>query len=360
MYNKGFLQICMPIILFLSCFASKAETQDRCYVLALEGGGDKGAYQAGALKGLVDNDPETKWDVVTGISAGALNAASISIFAVGDEKSAIDFTLNRWRNIKGKGDIYQNWWLGPLEGLFFKTGIYDTTPLDTFLHGIMDNSTLKRSFIIGATSILNGTYHTWDENTLTREEIVNAILSSSAFPVLFPNIEFRGSNYMDGAVKISVDIASGINKCLDKGFTEENITVDVILLNSENLPELTSAVHPVEVFMRTYEIFGYDNAMRCLDEIQEFFPKVNYRYIISPTTKLPSGSVPLTFSPEDIEIMIEAGIRDAKLVVKQGKKINMLHLLSEHKHKRSKFMGTRERRTENGVVSKSLGFLKEF
>ena len=43
------------------------------YGLVLEGGGAKGAYQAGAIKALLDND--YKFDLITGTSIGAINGA---------------------------------------------------------------------------------------------------------------------------------------------------------------------------------------------------------------------------------------------------------------------------------------------
>ena len=53
----------------------------------------KGAYESGALKALIENLPEGEaaYDVVSGVSAGSINAAAISFFKKGDEKAAIDF-----------------------------------------------------------------------------------------------------------------------------------------------------------------------------------------------------------------------------------------------------------------------------
>jgi NTE family protein len=60
---------------------------------SLRGGGDKGAYQAGVIKGLIDNLPSNKtdYDLVTGISVGSINAAAFSVFEIGKEKEAADF-----------------------------------------------------------------------------------------------------------------------------------------------------------------------------------------------------------------------------------------------------------------------------
>lgn len=52
----------------------------------MSGGGAKGSYEAGALWGLIKNsEDKTKfeYDVVTGVSAGAINTACVSLFEKG-------------------------------------------------------------------------------------------------------------------------------------------------------------------------------------------------------------------------------------------------------------------------------------
>jgi len=51
----------------------------------MSGGANKGAYEAGVVYGLAHNLPasEVAWDVITGVSAGAINAAGMSVFPVG-------------------------------------------------------------------------------------------------------------------------------------------------------------------------------------------------------------------------------------------------------------------------------------
>lgn len=344
---KSAVKVLVLLNILCGCFAKTAD-KDKCYVLALEGGGDKGAYQVGALKGLVDNvsNNETQWDVVTGVSVGSLNAAGLSIFEIGKEQEAVDYMLSAWRDIKGNRDIFQNWWGGPLAGLFLKTGLYDTTPSRNKLESIIKNNDMKRKFICGATNFVTGVFETWNDETLYRSEYEGAILSSGAYPVVFPINQFRDNHYMDGGVKISVDISSGINKCLDMGYSDENIIADVILLNSKVLPEQEpSGVHPLGVLTRVFEIFGYDNAMRDIEYALIAFPKVNFRYVVSPTKKLPSGSIPLTFSPDDIEKMIGYGIEDGKNIVAMGEGANFDKLIREYRGEREELLGRRIKST---------------
>lgn len=54
-----------------------------CKALVLSGGGNDGAWEAGVMWGLANygNPDDFHWDVVTGISAGSINAAGIAGFA---------------------------------------------------------------------------------------------------------------------------------------------------------------------------------------------------------------------------------------------------------------------------------------
>lgn len=60
----------------------------------MSGGGAKGSYEAGALWGLYFTDTDKtkyQYDVVTGVSAGAINTAAVSLFAPGDEVNMLNF-----------------------------------------------------------------------------------------------------------------------------------------------------------------------------------------------------------------------------------------------------------------------------
>jgi predicted patatin/cPLA2 family phospholipase len=322
------------LILSLIQLTTSKTDNGNCYVLALEGGGDKGAYQAGAIKGLVENIPagQREWSVITGISVGSLNAAGLSVFEPGKEEEAIDFIIKTWKDIKGNRDIYDNWWMGPLYGLFYKTGLYDTEPLHKLLAKLLDGRSLKKNLIVGATNIETGLYERFDSDSSSFEDTIYQVLTSTAFPVIFPNIEFKNKNYIDGGVKFSVDIAAGIQKCLDKGYNDTSIYVDVVLCNSKILPQKESSnFHPLQVLIRYLEISGYDNAMKDVDMVIDLFDRVNFRYIVAPTQKLPSGSVPLEFSPVQMNNMIELGISDAKKVTEMGEGVNFKKLNGQYK-----------------------------
>ena len=45
------------------------------------------------------------YDVITGVSAGAMNTAAVILFAPGDEGNMVEFLSNIWQNIVDK-NIY--------------------------------------------------------------------------------------------------------------------------------------------------------------------------------------------------------------------------------------------------------------
>jgi len=84
----------------LLCGSAQLKGPDgKCRALALRGGGTKGAYEVGALKALTEQlDPiETQYDVVVGVSIGAINSAVLAIHEKGTEKEAVKYLENLWR-----------------------------------------------------------------------------------------------------------------------------------------------------------------------------------------------------------------------------------------------------------------------
>lgn len=300
-------------------------SSQKCLILALQGGGDHGAYQAGALKGLAYNLPEgdRKWEIITGISAGTLNGAGFSLFPQGKEVEAVNFLEKVWREIDSKDKIYKNWKhlgiLGPAYALFAETGFYDTTPLRELLNSILTDKEIVRDLHIGVNNIESGEYEVYEAKTLSKEDLINAILSSSAVPVIFPAIEFKGKMYQDGGVKHGVDILSGINECKKKGYEEKDIIIDVIkCFNKEFKHKDPTNFKAMDSLLQWFAIWGKDRAARDLDDIIKNFPEVKFRYVITPTKELPNSAAPLFFKKEDLEFMFAVGEEDAKNAIVQG------------------------------------------
>ena len=104
----------------------------------MAGGGAKGAFQAGAMWELVNqlSPIEVAYDVVSGISVGAINAGALSIFAKGDEKTATDFLIDKWMNMTS-ANMWQYWPKGIYDSLFTESSLLDSSPLRNFISGVI-------------------------------------------------------------------------------------------------------------------------------------------------------------------------------------------------------------------------------
>lgn len=93
------------------------------------GGGVKGNYETGVLQALYDSteEGEVAWDVTTGVSIGAINAATLGIYEKGDEKSALKKMHDYWK-VLDTSTIFVEWpkW-GPLAA-FWKPSLFDNSP----------------------------------------------------------------------------------------------------------------------------------------------------------------------------------------------------------------------------------------
>ena len=104
--------------------------QKVCHALALSGGGNKGAYEAGVIYGMAHLLPkeEVMWDVVSGVSAGAMNTGGTSIFEVGSELEMSEWLVHFWGNLTEKV-ILKEWPEGLVRAIFKESGVFDDSPL---------------------------------------------------------------------------------------------------------------------------------------------------------------------------------------------------------------------------------------
>jgi predicted patatin/cPLA2 family phospholipase len=321
MIRNIYLKLVFLGIILLSAKCSNSKKNEKCFVIALEGGGDKGAYQAGVLKGMMSKLEKEKrsYDIVTGISVGSINAATLITFEKGQELEAADYLVTAWKNIKGNKEIYVEWPYGIAQGIFFKQSIYDASPLKDKLSSTLKDRKISRKFVIGATKARDGNYATFtEEDVKTIDDLINVVRSSAAIPVLFPSILHKGEYYMDGGVINNVDIFSGINKCLEMGYEEKDITVDIIRCKpNKEVEEVEdiSKFNSFKMLMRYINISTKNLFMNTIESVLRNFPNVNYRYLIYPVKELPSSFPPLNFTEEEVEKMINIGIEDGENVV---------------------------------------------
>ena len=320
----------LRLVALLVAVAGAASSKPKvCRVLALSGGGDKGAYEAGVVAGLVQNLPkgEAAWDVVTGISAGSINAAGIATWPVGQEEAMADYLLKTARGLT-QGDIYKSWPLGALQGITVETGIYDTAPLKSFITSqISSRGMTDRKLVVGATSYNTGLLETWNEKDSVAD-LATGVKASASIPGVFEATQARGEVFGDGGVKQGVNILDGIGRCLETTPDAANIVVDIVLCDGDKIrPVDPVGDKTITVTMRALAIMRFKSSLDRIVEAKNAYPTTTFRYEIYPSAPLP-GKSDLDFDPKTLLNMTNIGIADAKKAINGGRGTNNLRRIA--------------------------------
>lgn len=161
-------------------------------ILTLTGGGSRGAFGTGLLVGWNDKGDMPTFDIVTGISTGAVMAPFI--FLGGDELKKVEYFYTKMHT----EDVFRNTWLS-----FFGYGyIMDAQPLKKlfrknfnkeFLDKIAQEHKKGRRLYIGTTNIDTGQLTVWDMGAIAAsnradkyERFSNIVYASTALPIYLP------------------------------------------------------------------------------------------------------------------------------------------------------------------------------
>lgn len=231
--------------------------------LILSGGGARGAYQVGVLKGLAEILPEKKlspFQVLSGVSAGAINCAKLAT-DIDDFSVAVEKLVYLWSQIKVE-NVFKTDFLSLNKfslGLFGDkklNSLLDTSPLQTLLESQCDfakiDSHLKNKIINSVILTANNydqssavsfietlsEFKTWKDSrrqALITKLNVNHVLASSAIPMLFPPIQIQNEFFGDGCVRNSTPCSPAIRMGANRLFvigvrtqmdTEKNLQSD--------------------------------------------------------------------------------------------------------------------------------------
>jgi NTE family protein len=275
------------------------ESDDKPYVvLALQGGGALGAFQAGAYQALSERGYEPNW--AAGISIGAINA---SIIAGNEQKDRLRRLLDFWRTVAGHLDWWEcvpnysekftNLWklwfsmAGGVPGFFRPNFIsplfapynspqasclYNVQRLRNTLQRLINfdflsdcNSPKHVRLSLGATRVFGGvpeifqSFHCPEpgelhchHNTIT----IDHILASGANAPWFPGVVINNRLYWDG------------------GFTS-NTAVRHIIPQVKHLAETEFGNRPVVIFaIDLWEV--HDRAPKTFDEVCWRIKQIEY------------------------------------------------------------------------------------
>ena len=187
-------------------FATFAEARgaDALQVLVLSGGGQNGAFGVGVLRGWRAAG-RPAFDVVTGISTGALQATHAFLGTPAD-----DDALERAYTTTTAGQIMCP--KAPLAAAF-GTSLADFRPLRAFLEQLFDDATIdrvaaaskdaRRLLLVGTTNLSTGRMTVWDLGAIAVQRKYDlyrtVLLAAASPPVLAEPVSIGGALHADGA-----------------------------------------------------------------------------------------------------------------------------------------------------------------
>lgn len=218
--------------------------------LALTGGGARAAYQVGCLRYIAGAFPDFHPEIITGVSAGAINAAHLAS-STRSMRDAVERLHALWLNI-GTEQVYRvdarslashvlGWGARLVSGgRSFGPGLrgmVDTSPLRHFLtanlphdqEGVLVNiaNNLEQGRLnavaISTTSYETGRSITWVQgNSMTawtrrdRASVhtslsIEHVMASAALPVFFPAVNLEGTWQGDGGIRLTAPLSPAVH-----------------------------------------------------------------------------------------------------------------------------------------------------
>lgn len=169
---------------------------DAIDILALSGGGAGGAFGAGAIVGLTYSGKRPEFEIVTGVSTGALIAPFAFLGPEWDDELTDAYTGGMSAGIIGRPGI----------GTMFRAGVFDDTSLrqliDHFVtrelvDAVAKEATEGRMLLVATTNLDSEETVIWDLGAIARrggeparQLFVNVLVASSSVPGVFPPVMF--------------------------------------------------------------------------------------------------------------------------------------------------------------------------
>lgn len=271
-------------------FTPRLVTEERRGDLAvmLTGGGARAAYQVGLIKGIARHFPRLRFDIITGVSAGAINAAYLASKpgTLGQKAEQLD---RMWCELSCDS-IYEFQWkafvpfrsmlasISPKKNPLAQSkphALVDTTPLRDLLCRILNVAPGRpvpgieeniRSGDLTALALMTIDYSTgqtvrWvqgrisdvheapNRRTAITKFTIEHVLASAALPFVFPAVSIDGEWHGDGGIRLAAPLSSAVH------------------LGARRIIAMSTGYQPTPEEAVRSEISGYPPAAQILNQL---------------------------------------------------------------------------------------------
>jgi len=277
--------------------------------LVLSGGGALGAYESGVLRYLI-HDLQLKYDILCGVSVGALNCSYLSMYPKEQENEALNSLLDIWENISTK-QVYKRWFpFGRLHGLW-RSSLYNSQPLIDKVHKGLNLAQIRQSgreLAIGTCSLTTGRYVVFTQRD---DCLVDAVVASSSFPMGLIPVTIHNELYTDGGLKHVTPLKAAIDLGADE--------LDIVINDPSNTDGFCKVTNVISLGLRCVDLMSVQ-IVESDAKLAELYNQMviggisNKRLlkikIVRPIVGLPFSS--LNFDHDNIMAMMEIGYNQAK------------------------------------------------
>ncbi|HOX57086.1 MAG TPA: patatin-like phospholipase family protein [Candidatus Paceibacterota bacterium] len=291
-------------------------------ILVLSGGGSHGAWGAGVLRGWRDHADQArprKFQVVTGVSTGALLATHAFLGEPGDD----DLLEEAYTTVKTR-DIYG---LKLLPFALLSNSLKSSAPLKHRISRHITAETLQRVARIGRGEqrrLYAGTvnYDTgklviWDLTAIAMDDTNpdrlelyrQVVLASASIPILVPPVKIDGNLYADGGARAQLFFESGLLPNL-REVARTNLTLYVIVNGKLGLEANCVSNCLKELTLRTLDMLLDANGIGNLYHIKYELDRIGFgRFRLARIPREFPVTSSAVFEPEAMRQLYDEGVR---------------------------------------------------
>jgi len=295
-------------------------------ILALSGGGAGGAFGAGALVGLSRRGDRPQFQIVTGVSVGALLAPFAFLGQAWDQELIEAFDSDRTAHLLRSRGL----------GFLFRPGLYQREPLtdlvnhlvtDRLIKAVAEEAAKGRLLVVATTDLDKQEPVIWDMGVIAshggeaaRVLFRDVLVASASIPGLFPPVLIRveggGNSYdemhVDGGTTVPLFVAPEIAQIASMDFSVLHGARVFVLVNGQlgSYPR-TTPERPVPVLSRSFSAGLMHSSRRALEVSAAFAQRygMEFRFSYIPMTYPFQG--PFAFNLPAIHTLFDYGARCA-------------------------------------------------